>query len=956
MDISYLLLLQRIREALGGAFNDTVLTFTSLGSQLSVLVLIAVFYWCIDKNKGVRMALSFSLAGPAYQVIKNIFKIQRPWLIDSRIHPVEKALEDAGGYSFPSGHVSRVASTYGSLGVNYWKDEAEKNAGANNNSDINSNKNVGADNNSENSKVSTTILNKIICIICIMVVAIVAISRNYLGVHTAKDVLVALVLGAISIVVSNIVVTLSDKKKNADTIVLLAFLFVILLPMLRVGCISNAGLGMGLVIGWFIERRFIQFSTDIKPTSKVFRLLTGIIGILLITQVFNNILLFWLTGKYAGFFSQFINALFIMAIYPWMFKLADKTYKTRFPVALIALASILIFSFILAVLAYYGREHEKALARQRVLEEQQYEVQNTDNLLDMSYKTPLLISHRGYSSVYPENTMSAFAGALDIGADYIELDVQITKDGQIVVFHDDYLKRITGMEGMIADYTYDELCNFDAGSWKDQAYSFERIPLLSDVLQLVKTNNSDNTLANHTKVYLEIKNISMTAPCVIERDENGLDSSEITNYENAFVKAVYDEVSKAEMLDDVVFASFVYPYMAEVKRINEEQPIIYIASYIDENLFNNYPAEYYGLERSLITKSVVDSIHEYGSEIFVWTVDNPMEMREYCLLGVDGIITNCSGLCKTIMQEESKAITGLYVGAVPLPGLYEIPDDDIYDIYNLLNANAGKYINGINVNDYVVQGLTVTNEGLAISAYSKSGETNSILYLTDFAGKLDSVIDLGFKAHTGGLSYDADNNLLWITGPDGMVYSIDWTEIEKKKLDATHEITIKYSFDAELVNHTGSKVASFLTYNNGYLYVGSYVDMGGNGYANIDTNESVTGLLNRYKIASGIPEFEKQVVIPERIQGVTFADDGQNEYMYLSQGYQTDNSHLLKFEYSLDTDDYTTPILSLVMPEGMEQIQNISNSYMFVLFESAARPYRATARHVNDQIFLIHLP
>ena len=74
--------------------------------------------------------------------------------------------------------------------------------------------------------------------------------------------------------------------------------------------------------------------------------------------------------------------------------------------------------------------------------------------------------------------------------------------------------------------------------------------------------------------------------------------------------------------------------------------------------------------------------------------------------------------------------------------------------------------------------------------------------------------------------------------------------------------------------------------------------------------------------------------------------------MLLSQGYQTEDSKLLQFTYSKDTKAYTEPDVSYVMPEGMEQIDMSANG-LYVLFESAARPYRATARIPNDKVYLL---
>ena len=236
----------------------------------------------------------------------------------------------------------------------------------------------------------------------------------------------------------------------------------------------------------------------------------------------------------------------------------------------------------------------------------------------------------------------------------------------------------------------------------------------------------------------------------------------------------------------------------------------------------------------------------------------------------------------------------------------------------------------------MVQGFTKAGTVLAVSAYSKSGEYNSVLFLMNMQGKLLRIVDLGFKAHTGGISYDGAHDLIWVTGPEGMVYALSWKDI----LEETYQGEIQISFDAGLVNHNGSRVASFLTCDGADLYVGSYVD-------------GAAGVLNRYDISDpGSPVLLSAVSIPQRIQGITFKTDAPSgvKYMLLSQGYQTQDSCLLSFVYDEQTAEYAQPMESRTLPEGVEQIQ-MTGRGMYILFESAARPYRATARIPNDQIY-----
>src|SRR5690554_7959632 len=97
-----------------------------------------------------------------------------------------------------------------------------------------------------------------------------------------------------------------------------------------------------------------------------------------------------------------------------------------------------------------------------------------------------VLAHRGYSGKAPENTMAAFELAVKSGADGLELDVHITKDGEVVVIHDDTVDRTTDGTGRVEDYTYEELLKFDAGSWFGEEFKGERLPTLADVCEIVK--------------------------------------------------------------------------------------------------------------------------------------------------------------------------------------------------------------------------------------------------------------------------------------------------------------------------------------------------------------------------------------------------------------------------------------------------------------------------------------
>ena len=116
------------------------------------------------------------------------------------------------------------------------------------------------------------------------------------------------------------------------------------------------------------------------------------------------------------------------------------------------------------------------------------------HLLHQDLVETQIFAHRGSKSNRPENTLAAFSEAVRVGVDGIELDVHLTKDNQVVVIHDESIDRTTNGTGLIRDMTFEEIRQYSAGSWFDTQYKFEKIPLLSEVLDLLKEMNFTGVL------------------------------------------------------------------------------------------------------------------------------------------------------------------------------------------------------------------------------------------------------------------------------------------------------------------------------------------------------------------------------------------------------------------------------------------------------------------------------
>ncbi len=226
-----------------------------------------------------------------------------------------------------------------------------------------------------------------------------------------------------------------------------------------------------------------------------------------------------------------------------------------------------------------------------------------------------VVAHRGYSAAYPENTLSAFAGAYACGAKTVEFDVRKTKDGQLVIYHDDTLEKLTGDQTTIADYTYEQLLKFDDGSWFSDEFAKERIPTLDQTLDLLSSTGM--------RMFVELKDIG--------DDPN-------------FAAEVYATVEKYGLLDKAVFASFNYDYLQQIKAIDSSAPIMVLASFGKSTLPVKYPAEYYGINMKTLTPKTIRAIHEAGGKVYSYTPETKGQMLSLQRLGVDGVITDNADL------------------------------------------------------------------------------------------------------------------------------------------------------------------------------------------------------------------------------------------------------------------------------------------------------------------------
>ena len=240
---------------------------------------------------------------------------------------------------------------------------------------------------------------------------------------------------------------------------------------------------------------------------------------------------------------------------------------------------------------------------------------------------PRVIAHRGFSGAYPENTMPAFHAACAAGAAYLELDVHLTRDGEVVVIHDDDLRRVAGYDGIIAELDLAAVLAADAGanfSADGVSYPFRgkgiRVPTLREVLSACSAQ----------RFIIEIKHSqpSLVRPLLELIEQSAMSTRVLIASEH---QAPLDEVRVlAPSIPTNVSSREVGFFMMSLAPD--------AAAYVPLGAALQIPPEH--LSWQLVTPASVAAAHRMGVEVHVWTVNEVAEMRELLAMGVDGIITD----------------------------------------------------------------------------------------------------------------------------------------------------------------------------------------------------------------------------------------------------------------------------------------------------------------------------
>lgn len=301
---------------------------------------------------------------------------------------------------------------------------------------------------------------------------------------------------------------------------------------------------------------------------------------------------------------------------------------------------------------------------------------------------PKVTAHRGFSSAAPENTLAAFEKAIEVGADYFELDVYTSLDGVLVVMHDSTVDRTTDGTGNVADFTLAQLKALDAGSWFNMRFTGERIPTFEEALKLAK---------GRIKVMIEIKSADASAVCNL--------------------------VDSLGMRDEVVIASFDLAKVTQAHNLGFKT-LGLISDIKSWQSVQTAGGDIVGPGYSSMDDdsfTYVSQAQNVGLEVWPWTCDNEMVMMRLTDLRVNGIITNYPDWLKNI--QASIKNTGWWVR-------WQVEDKP-------RDAGAG---NSVESNRIIIKpkGCNILGTRIRIKIRSRTSIASSIAYFNFYIALSDT--------------------------------------------------------------------------------------------------------------------------------------------------------------------------------------------------------------------------
>jgi glycerophosphoryl diester phosphodiesterase len=233
-----------------------------------------------------------------------------------------------------------------------------------------------------------------------------------------------------------------------------------------------------------------------------------------------------------------------------------------------------------------------------------------------------VVAHRGAAGKAPENTLAAVRQAIEDGTDWVEIDVQETADGQVVVVHDSDFMKLSGNPLKTWQATFAQLRQIDVGSWFGPAFAGERVPTLAEVLE---------TARGAAGVVIELK---------------------YYGHDQALEQRVVDIVEATDMASEVALMSLKYEGIQKVRALRPDWPVGLLSATALGDLAG-LDADFLAVNTGLAKLRFIRHAHAQGKQVFVWTVNDPVSMSRMISLGVDGLITDEPEMAREVLADRA---------------------------------------------------------------------------------------------------------------------------------------------------------------------------------------------------------------------------------------------------------------------------------------------------------------
>lgn len=245
-----------------------------------------------------------------------------------------------------------------------------------------------------------------------------------------------------------------------------------------------------------------------------------------------------------------------------------------------------------------------------------------------------VIAHRGANHYAPQNTVPAFQKAIEIGVDGTETDVHATKDGHIVICHNDTVDETSNGKGKIVDYTFEEIRKLDFGTKFSDKFIGTMLPTLREYLEVMSEDKNLSVINVEIKPNKKERHLLVAKTIELSKEMGLFDKLLISSFD-------YKMLIEAKKFDPKCKTAFLYPTYAEALKGNDYFPI---------HRAHRIKCDAIHPHKNFITKHGTEVAHKMGMDVNVWTVDEEKDVKRLVAIGVDGLITNTPDKVKNMLK------------------------------------------------------------------------------------------------------------------------------------------------------------------------------------------------------------------------------------------------------------------------------------------------------------------